>query len=321
MTHNNIKIAVFTALTVALLAPLSIMDNAYAQEKVVDSLKIPNAERDIKLAAGFELYPGVGWVAPDRVKIDPIYTINPNDRGGDLILDVDAMMKIAEKNEASITKTSGNVLDDFWNSFYQIAEAVIISYDIIVKDDPSNDITYHRAYWNVPTSPGTYSGGTNFDFNAVQPTSTTNMIFQPVLQHGFSDWCDAGNDWVTYPFMYVFGSPYGGSCIDADENDLIRGILSESNNVWKVSIKNYGNPAATDSYSVYYSGTMETLFTAVELHNIPTDCTELQGDVEYKYQTDSGDVVAWTAATSGSSFCGMSQNIVSDSTTQFNNNN
>ena len=61
--------------------------------QVTDSLKIPNAERDAKLAAGYKLYPGVGWVHQDDLgNQQPIYRDNPNNPG-ELILDLDAMIE------------------------------------------------------------------------------------------------------------------------------------------------------------------------------------------------------------------------------------
>ncbi len=66
---------------------------------VTDSLKISNAERDAKLAAGYKLYPGVGWVHPDDLgNQQPIYKDNP-DNPGELILVIDAM--IAHENSSS----------------------------------------------------------------------------------------------------------------------------------------------------------------------------------------------------------------------------
>jgi len=62
-------------------------------ESITDSLKIPNAERDSKLAAGYKLYPSVGWVHPDDLgNQEPRYMDNPNNPG-ELILDLDAMLQ------------------------------------------------------------------------------------------------------------------------------------------------------------------------------------------------------------------------------------
>jgi len=331
MTKNNIKAVLFASLIVAMVLPFSAMNLAEAAthenandiaKKVKDSLSITNAERDVKLNAGYELYPYMGWVSPDRIKATVAYVENPN-KAGEMILDLNAMeTEYNELKKAKITRTSGDPLQDFWNSLYQLADAAQTSYDAAIKDDSDNDITYHRAYWNVPDSPETYNGGTNFNFNAVQPDLSTNLIFQPMLQHGYSSYCDAGDGWVTYPFIYAFGNAYGGSCIDADEGDLIRGILSEgANNVWTISIKNYQDSSATDSYSVTYNGDMESVFTAVETWNIPTNCTEYQGDVEFKSQLTTGAVDSWTAGSVYTTFCGMDINIVSDSKVQFNNDN
>lgn len=67
------------------------------ESKLTDSLKIPNAQRDAKLAAGYKLYPGVGGVSPEEQKNapEPTYIKNPNNPD-ELILDVDAMMQIQQ---------------------------------------------------------------------------------------------------------------------------------------------------------------------------------------------------------------------------------
>ena len=66
---------------------------------VTDSLTISNVERDAKLAAGYKLYPGVGWVHPDDLGIQkPIYIDNPNNPG-ELVLDLDAMIKAVESKQ------------------------------------------------------------------------------------------------------------------------------------------------------------------------------------------------------------------------------
>jgi hypothetical protein len=84
--------------------PPTILQNFACLESesdVVDSLKIPNAERDTKLAAGYKLYPGVGWVHPDDLgNQQPIYRDNPN-KPEELILDLDAMIKAKESERLS----------------------------------------------------------------------------------------------------------------------------------------------------------------------------------------------------------------------------
>jgi hypothetical protein len=147
MIENNIKTALFASLTVALLIPFSLMDSSNA-EKVTDSLTIPNEERDLKLAAGYKLYPGVGWVAPEEQDIvQPIYVENPN-KPGEMILNIDAMIEEQKRlEEAKVKKTSGDFFIDIFNQFVQLAEATLTSYHIAAKDDSSNDITYQRAFW------------------------------------------------------------------------------------------------------------------------------------------------------------------------------
>ena len=92
MASKTIKAVLFASLAVALLASLSGMGFMHTA-KVTDSLSIPNAERDIKLAAGYKLYPGVGWVSPEDQfrQMEPIYRENPDT--GESVLDLDAMIE------------------------------------------------------------------------------------------------------------------------------------------------------------------------------------------------------------------------------------
>ncbi len=307
MTYKNAKTILFAGLIAAMILPFSGMNFAGAEEQT-NIEKV--SEKDAMLAAGYELYPG-GWIKKDRIKADLIYVDNPNNRD-EIVLDANAMKKQYNQRlkEAGITAEQNMGL------------SAITSYHIAAKDDPSNNITYSRAYWNVPDSPATYDDGTNYNFNAVEPYLGANIILQPVLQHGFSSWCDAGDNWVTYPFMLIYGNPIGGSCVSANEGNLIRGIISEgSYNTWTVSIKNYANSVATDSVSLILNDVMTAEFMAVETWNIPTNCNELEGDVEYKYLLDYGDVDSWSELTQGSIFCGMDTNIVSNTQVQFNNDN
>ena len=79
--------------------------------KVTDSLSIPNTERDIKLAAGYKLYPGVGWVSPeDQLRqVEPIYRENPST--GENVLDLDAMIEGSKEMEHA--ETFGNMTQKF----------------------------------------------------------------------------------------------------------------------------------------------------------------------------------------------------------------
>lgn len=68
---------------------MSFVDNP----KVTDSLLIPNETRDAKLAAGYKLYPGVGWVSPaEQNTMEPIYRVHPVT--GEKVLDLDAMLAV-----------------------------------------------------------------------------------------------------------------------------------------------------------------------------------------------------------------------------------
>ena len=110
MTSKTIKTVLLALLAVALLASLSGIGFIHIA-KVTDSLSIPNAERDIKLAAGYKLYPGVGWVSPeDQLRqIEPIYRENPST--GENVLDLDAM--IERSKEIEHAETSGNMTQKF----------------------------------------------------------------------------------------------------------------------------------------------------------------------------------------------------------------
>ncbi len=56
---------------------------------------IENVERDSMLAAGYKLYPGVGWVSPDEQNtIVPIYTEHPDT--GDKVQNLDAMLQVKQ---------------------------------------------------------------------------------------------------------------------------------------------------------------------------------------------------------------------------------
>jgi len=338
MTTKNIKAILFASLIVALVLPFSAMSladaasNEKADEKAkkqnADRAKMaemgydlttggyeyPNEARDSMLAQGFELYPGVGWIHKDRIQADPVWMEHPNG-SGEMILDGWTMKKQYDQ----LVEASGNGVNPV-----AFGASTPNAYEIAVKDNSQNDITYSKAYWNVPDSPTTYDGGTNFNFNAVQPSlSSIGTIFQPVLQHGSSNICAAGDNWVTHPFMMLYGHIIDSDCVSASEGDLIRGIITKDTtyDVWTVSIKNYANSAATDSVSIGTPVTMTALFTAIETWNIPTNCSELQGDVQYKWMSDSGDVDSWDTKSGYTPFCGMDTNIVSDSTVNFNNNN
>ena len=120
MRTKNFQTTAFVALTVALLVPLALMEQAHA-EKITDSLTVPNAERDLKLAAGYKLYPSMGWVEPNKIEqIDPVYRMNHET--GDMVLDLDAMLENTDENE--ITETSFDWIQHVINLFsLSLAEA------------------------------------------------------------------------------------------------------------------------------------------------------------------------------------------------------
>lgn len=326
MISKTIKTFLFASIVAVMIIPFYMgeMVDAEQNENVedkdkVDSLKVPNAERDLKLATGYKLYPGVGWVKVDEQNIvAAIYRDNP-ENSEEQILDLDAM--IEKSKEAKIRKTVGNMIQDFLNSFFpKLAEASNGYNQIVHKDSSSNEFTYHRAYWNVPDAPSSYDSGTNFSFPAVQPSSGSGIVFQPVLQHGQSSICDAGDKWVTFALIYAFGVGYHTPCEDAEVGDRIRGTLSETNNVWTIAVKNYENSDADDSMLVYYSGPMDFGSLVVETYNLSDSCSQLQGDLEFETVTNTGDVDSWVTAGTGQ-FCGQSETIVSDSNIEFFNDN
>jgi len=319
MTTKTIKVVLLAALTVALFVPFSLMENAYA-EKVTDSLTIPNAERDLKLANGYKLYPGLGWIDPTKVKeVEPVYRINPDT--GDKVLDLDAMIEKSEKSKTIETSVIDWIQELMSLFTIPLAEAGNGWNQIAHKDSSNNDFSYLRAYWNVPDAPTDYDGGTNFSFPGIQPNVGSSIIFQPVVQHGYSSICDAGDAWVTYAVIMVGSSAYHTPCEDADDGDRIRGTISESNNYWTIAMKNYQNSAANDSYVVYSSTTMKFGAVAVETWNLGNDCDELQGDLEFDKIYHSGDTDNFSSSGAQSPFCGQSTNIVSESDVEMFNNN
>jgi len=318
MTYKNAKVILFAALTVALLLPFSLMGSANA-EHITDSLTIPNAERDLKLDAGYKLYPGIGWVAPaDQNTMEAIYTDNPET--GERILDLDAM--ITKSKQVRITETSFDWIQKIMNLFtIPLAEAGDGYNQIAHKDSSSNDFTYLRAFWDVPTAPADYDGGTNFSFPGIQPDDTSNIIFQPVLQHGYSSICDAGDAWVTYALIYIGGTAYHTPCEDADDGDRIRGTISKSGSTWTIAVRNYQNSDANDSISVNSNTTMEFGMVAVETYSLGGACNELQGDLEFETITHTGDTDNFDSSGSSGSFCGQTTTIVSESNVEMFNNN
>ncbi len=144
---------------------------------------------------------------------------------------------------------------------------------------------------------------------------------QPVLQHGYSSYCDAGDDWVTYALVYVGGNAWGTPCEDADYDDRLRGTISESNNYWTISMKNYDYSAANDSYIVYSSTTMKVGLVAVETYDLHSDCNELQGDLNFDPIYHTGDTDNFSATGSQGSFCGQTTTVVDQSDVEMFNNN
>ncbi len=143
MTSKTIKTVLFASLTIALFASFSGMQTAQA-EKVIDSLTIPNEERDLKLAAGYKLYPGVGWVKPSEIKqMEPIYRDHPETK--EKVLDLDAMIEKAEKSET--IKTSFDWIQTLTNLFtIPLAEAGDGYNQVAHKSSANNDFSYLRAY-------------------------------------------------------------------------------------------------------------------------------------------------------------------------------
>ncbi len=304
------------SLTVALLASFSGMQTAQAE---VTDISMPET-REQREAAGYKLFPGVGWVSPQDLpkEIQTVYRVNPET--GERVLDLDAMIEKA--NESKTTNTVGIWIEKFISLFtLPFAHAGDGWNQVASKDDSSNDFSYIRAYWDVPAAPVDYDDGTNFSFPAIQPDAASIIIFQPVLQHGNSGICNAGDAFVTYALIYVHGVGYWNTpCEDADVDDRIRGTISESSNYWTIAMKNYDNSDANDSYQVYSSTTMEFGALAVETAYLSNDCDELQGDVEFETVTHTGDVDNF-ASGGVNTFCGQSVTIVSESNVEMFNNN
>ena len=319
MTTKTIKTILFVGLIAAMILPFSVMDISAASDntakeksdadrakmvelgyELTNSLAIRNDARDSMLAQGYELYPGAGWVLPPDQKVEPIYTTHP--KTGEKVLDGDAMMaKLAELTEeemtvSSLTSTTG------WNQ-------------VALKDDPTNDFTYLRAQWTVPTSPISYEGGTNFSFPAIQPDlSIGTFIFQPVLQHGFSAICDAENGWVTYALILVGEIPFNTPCVPVNEGDVNKGSIIYEDGIWTVAM-------GEAEYLVASTTTMTFGAVAVETWDLGTDCDQLQGDLTFTNIRDRGDVDRFDKTQGHDPFCGQTTNVVSRTTVEMFNDN
>ena len=280
MTYKNEKTILFASLLVAmtLLVSGTLMVEAAPNENANDKAK-EHTEIDAKAmkAAGYKLFPGMGWVnANEHANVSPIYMDHPSNPG-EMILDLDAMQASIEKNQKS-QKPEKGVFPSHRNGYNMAA----------VKDDP-NTMTYFNGYWKVPAEPASWSDNdTIFHFNALQPFA--GVIFQPVLQYGDSNVCDAGDKWVTFAFIYINPTTVIETpCVDANVGDTIKGkIYKTGSSLWTVYLKNYGTGDSAQ-VQVGYSGKADTALVALETYGLPGNCSALAGDERFYAMSITGD--------------------------------
>jgi len=239
MKLKKISIIVCAIVLIVMVLPFSAMDVAEAKnekekkndkEKKKDkkSKKDKKIKKDKKTKKekikemhdkGFKLYPG-GWVDTKKDKQKQIWKDHPN-KSDKKILDLDKMLK-QRIDDGNYEELEGNYPAPFGNTGgWNIAAAKL-------QDETMTDI---EAYWLVPKKP-VNNEGTVYFFNAFQPLK--GVIFQPVLQYGFSDVCDAGDSWVTYPMMLIWSWVIVGDCVPADVGDLLHGSITKERSIWTI---------------------------------------------------------------------------------------
>ena len=315
MTTKTIKTVLFASLLVAMILPFSTMEMADAapNENANDNAHVNvngHEEYQKMIDQGYKLFPGVGWVkADEHAAVAPIYMENP-EKPGELILDLDAMQKGIEARQKSEVEHGKQDTVYPTHNGYNLAA---------VKQEP-NSMTYFNGYWKVPAAPASWSGGTIFHFDALMPFA--GVIFQPVLQYGNSDVCNAGAKWVTYAIIYIDPNTFNVTpCVDASVGDTLRGnVWKGASNVW--TVKMYNLSKGTSAFTqVGYSGQADTALVALETYNLARLCSSIPGDERFYSMWITGDSVSWADGSEVAQWCGMALNIISDSTVELNNNN
>ncbi len=335
MKLKKISIIVCAILIIALVLPFSAMDVAEAKsekekKKDKEKKKEKKSKKDKKIKKekktkkekikemhdkGFKLYPGLGWVDTKKDKQKQIWKDHPN-KQGKKILDLDKMLK-QRIDEGKFDTPEGNYPHYYFPPYIFGNTG---GWNIAAEKLQSKTMTKMITEWIVPNKP-INNEGTIYYFNAFQPVR--GAIFQPVLQYGFSDVCDAGDNWVTYPMIYVFGWVLVGDCIPAEVGDHIQGSIIKTRGViWTISIENEQNPQATDKVRIGYSGNSPQAFVALETYNLPRDCKALSGDIEFTNISIEGDDTNWHTISNGHRWCGMELVVLDGGNTiQINNNN
>lgn len=317
MTSKTIKTILFASLIAALVLPFSSMDFAVAEEEKHDD-KPHDDKTDRKI-----VLPG-GHIVTEANIISK--TVNSEGKATTLsgkelpskyfIIDGDRAVLNLDVVEAE--KEISQVI--------QASHGSKNGYNMLGIKADSQSFTYFNGYWDVPTSPTSYTtGGTIYTFNALQLGTST--ILQPVLQYGDDGVCgDLGDNWEMVPVAVsiINGNTYVsyGDCDSVSESDNIRGtITKQSNNYWK--IETYSGGVSDSITPIYYTGKMDNAAVGYETYDLPTNCSAISGDVDFTNLFLSGTTVPnWTDSDpSGNQWCGMDTNIVSQSTVELNNNN
>lgn len=304
MTYKNAKTILFAGLITALILPFSAMQIANATTEEHGTNVDGYAEYKKMTDKGYKLFPGVGWInSQDDGSVKPVYVQHP-DNPDVMLLDLDAM------KESIIKNVEANK---------DISIATHNGYNVAAKKYEENSMTYFNAYWQIPAKPASFSGGTIFYFDSLEPFY--GVTFQPVLQYGNSDVCEAGDKWVTFAMIFISKDHYNVTpCVDANVGDWLQGEISESENIWTVKMHNFST-GNTDQVQVGYSENADRALVALETYYLSKNCSSLAGDVNFSYMTITGDSVDWVDGSLVEQWCEMSLNIISDSTVEINNDN
>ncbi|MCZ6582764.1 MAG: hypothetical protein O6761_06310, partial [Thaumarchaeota archaeon] len=263
MTTKTIKTILFASLMVAMILPFSgIMmaeaaPNENVNNKAIEDYNKHASNGEIILPGGF------GWVHPSELKyIDSDKSIDENAKNG-----IDRKFMV-EKDGKTILNISAMKDDTNLNKLDpSVNYPALSTYNQVALKHETNSMTYFNGFWVVPDAPVSFSGGTIYTFNAMQPWD--QVILQPILQYGNTGVCgDLGANWAMVPIIYAeWGTIAIGDCTIVNEGDLIRGtIVRDSSYVWTVSMEDYNIPGSSDSVQVIYYGDMSDSLVALETY-------------------------------------------------------
>lgn len=289
MTTKTIKTILFASLFVAMLLSFSGMTMAEATPNEDLNKKHMEQIRDGKI-----VLPGGHYIDRSELKgLDNDKSIEENAENG---IDPDILMTHNGKTIFNLDAykekmlTSGELDEEVNNSLHG-PEA----YKTIAQKVSEDSITYFNGYWRVPEAPATYDGeGTIFIFNALTPF--TGVIFQPILQYGNYGICgDVGETWVMAPVIFIDATSFNiGNCVTVETGDLIRGTISETDEIWTVEIQDFNIPDSTDSVQVGYAELADDAIVAMETYLLPENCDTLPSSIGFLQMVVGGlNIPGW----------------------------